>query len=137
MALCERCGDAIRRQTTIGADALFSAMATKLNYPLAELKHRRRPFVWMLQNIMYAMRMRGCKLTAIAAAIGRDHSDVIYGVKQAMKRLALNDALTAEQVQRLSTVQYDDEQSEHRQASRTEGASEDERLAPVTNQYTI
>jgi chromosomal replication initiation ATPase DnaA len=109
MALCERCGDAIRREKTIGADALFNAMATELNYPLGELKHRRRPYVWMLQNIMYSMRMRGCKLTAIADAIGRDHSDVIYGVKQVMKRLALNDPLTAEQLQRLSAVQYEGE----------------------------
>jgi chromosomal replication initiation ATPase DnaA len=107
MALCERCGDAIRREKTIGADALFNAMAAELNYPRGELKHRRRPYVWMLQNIMYSMRMRGCKLTAIADAIGRDHSDVIYGVKQVTKRLALNDPLTAEQLQRLSTVQHE------------------------------
>jgi chromosomal replication initiation ATPase DnaA len=130
MAFCERCGDAIRRETTIGADALFGAMAAKLNYPLQELKHRRRPYVWMLQNIMYSMRMRGCKLTAIADAMGRDHSDVIYGVKQVMKRLALNDATTAEQLQLLSAVESEVDVSDP-PTSQLEG------LSGPTGQFTI
>jgi chromosomal replication initiation ATPase DnaA len=131
MAICERCGDAIRREKTVGADALFRAMATEVNYPLGELKHRRRPYVWMLQNIMYSMRMRGCKFTAIADAIGRDHSDVIYGVKQVTKRLALNDAPTAEQLQRLSAVQCDVE------AITQPATSLAEQSSPASGQYAI
>lgn len=84
-------------------------MAHQVNYPLDELKRRRRPYVWTLQNIMYAMRMRGCKFPAIAKAIGRDHSDVIYGVKQVMKRLSLDDPSTADQVQRLNMVKAETE----------------------------
>jgi chromosomal replication initiation ATPase DnaA len=109
MVLCERCGEAIRHQKTIDAYALFSMMAREVDYPLGELKRRRQPYVCRLQNIMYAMRSRGCKFTAIGRAIGRDHSDVIYGVKQVLKRLAFNDPSTAQQLHVLRAVQIDSE----------------------------